>query len=287
MLKQLDIVTEKWICPLCTFENSKHYYRCEMCNLEDEKFHIRYLNEEYKEENKFQKLHNYFNKITNILLPVVSCFNEEQFEYNIDILYEYYVQKKIDGIIIINTNCSLDILFNTLNIMKNKYPDLWIGINILGYNIFEVLNYLTEITMVNGLWIDNSYVTDKDYQNIPEIIINHFKNISWDGLYFGGTLFKYIKYSGDTNKICSNSIPYMDIITTSGDGTGIPIEINKLQNIYNIIDNKRPIALASGITSDNIDIIKEYVDIFIVGTYIVDDNYNININNLNLLINKL
>ena len=58
---------------------------------------------------------------------------------------------------------------------KEKYPDFWIGINLIGHHIPKVLNFLSDV-IPDGVWFDNSNVTDKDNQNVPiiSVLLNVF-----------------------------------------------------------------------------------------------------------------
>lgn len=279
---KIVIEIPKWICSVCSFENSKHYYFCEMCEHEDNIYHLVNTNTEYKFENKKQKGMNIFPKKT--IMPVLSCNNFEHFQINIVQLE--LQSNKIGGIWLSCSNCSIDTIKQTYIWVKKTFPSLWVGINLVGETIIKMLEFIQEFKP-DGIWSDRSYITDCEFQNVPEIIIDSFNRSNWNGLYFGGTLFKYINQHGDVNKILENSAKYMDVLTTSGEGTGIEIEKDKIEKIYNKVSEKILVAIASGITSDNILRLRKTCDIFIVGTSITDENGNIIINKLIQLYNAL
>ena len=291
---QFQILVSPWTCPRCSFENTEHYYMCGSCSHEEEEFHLqKELNEAYKLEDKFAKLERHFGRTSKILLPVVSCFDEHHFRETIDMLYPFYERQDIQGIWLINTNCSVETLETVAMWIHETYPNLWVGINILGYNLFEVTQFMYNYsTVFKGLWVDNPQITaEGPYQNVPEIVASLFHQASWDGLYFGGTLFKYIRVSKDINQqnaLCVNSIPYMDVITTSGDGTGIAISTEKIQRVHSLVHDQRPVGLASGVTAENIDSVKDFTDVYIVGTYFYcGDTYNISEEKLAILSRKI
>lgn len=59
----------------------------------------------------------------------------------------------------------------------------------------------------------------------------------------------------------------MDIITTSGEGTGTPAEIEKILEMHSASSKIGvPLAIASGIDADNIDTYLPYIDVFLVST---------------------
>jgi predicted TIM-barrel enzyme len=78
----------------------------------------------------------------------------------------------------------------------------------------------------------------------------------------------------------------MDVLTTSGDGTGIAIDKDKLIKIKSSVGDKQMVAVASGITADNIDVIKDYCDIYMLRTAIIDKNDDVDIAALNAFVNK-
>lgn len=270
--KFLKIDVKEWECECCTYINSKSYNVCDVCLNETDKFNIINSNIDYCNQNKIQKVNQIFKEKT--ILPVLSCYSFEQFIKNIELMYELYVNNYIGGIWITSSNSDVKIITQTLKWCLDKFPSLWIGVNLVGESIIKVLEFIFE-NNPNGLWIDKSYINDKTYQNIPEIIIDQFNKANWNGLYFGGTFFKYVSQEGDFNKILENSIKYMDIVTTSGDGTGIEIEKNKIIEINKVCSSKIKIAIASGITENNIYELSKYSDIFIVGTSLYDGNFNI------------
>jgi hypothetical protein len=233
--------------------------------------------------DSLKKVKNAFGKTSGIILPVLSYNNLKQFQKNIKNLNKYFVSGKINGIWILS---SYKVTIDVVKWTREKYPDFWIGINLLGYDITDIIEFLDKYKP-NGLWTDNSYITDEKEQNIPEFIVNEFKRINWNGLYFGGVLFKYIGYMGDPKKIVKKTHKYMDVLTTSGDGTGIEINNEKMKFIYENKNKNILIANASGITSSNVNKIKEYCSIFIVRTSIIDKNNDIDNKKLEELIKSI
>lgn len=77
--------------------------------------------------------------------------------------------------------------------------------------------------------------------------------------------FKYMPQPLDAEVTARNAAPLMDVVTTSGAATGKPISLEKLQKIHSGCAGS-PVAVASGITLDNIDSIAPYTNVFIVGT---------------------
>jgi hypothetical protein len=285
-ISNITITIKPWVCNYCTIINTSHPYFCNVCNNQNDIYSVLPEAEDYKQLNKIDRVKNVFGKTTKILLPVLSCYTENQFLDNIDKLYTYFKQKKISGIFLLSTNINIQNFEIMYENAKKIYPDFWMGINLIGFNIFNVFDFIKKYNP-DGLWVDNSYLCNINNLGLCELIINQFKKNNWKGLYFGGVMFKYTStcnyYNDEIIKITNK---YMDILTTTGDGTGIEITNDKLEFIHNNT-NDVCIAIASGIHNNNINKISEKANVFIVRTSIVDNTNNIDLDKLNDLIYSL
>jgi len=279
----MNINVESWACPACTFINTQHHNCCEICGTNDSVYHIVNSGESFKQLDKVARVQKAFGKTSQILLPVLSCYTTEQFMKNIGTLLSHSV---IDGVWIESANCTSDVLHEVIAAFKITYPGRWIGINLIGETFMAVVEFLKKSTP-DGIWMDRSYLTDADYQTLPNLILDFFHRSGWTGLYFGGVLFKYVNTQvADEDKLCQNAREYMDVLTTSGVGTGIAIDKEKLIKIKSSVGDKQVVAVASGITAENIDIIKDYCDIYMLRTAIVDKNDDVDIAALNAFVDK-
>ncbi len=211
--------------------------------------------------SKFQSVKGIFGK-EKIFLPVLHVINEEQMNKNLEIIFDEY---NADGVFLINNYCSDEDLYNGFIHARDNYKDKWIGINYLGHPGYSI-NMGTELNAA-GIWFDNGGVIDDDCiygEKINETI----KRVGYRGLNFGGTCFKYQAQPKDIALTARNACNYMDIVTTSGDGTGKAINVEKLKTIYNAVNQQNMIAVASGISPDNVDVIKPYCNIFMANTCI-------------------
>ena len=90
---------------------------------------------------------------------------------------------------------SADDLIATYAAIKEAHPGLWIGVNFVGENLNTVAKLLMKFDRkVDGVWIDNSYVTASGPRphSIPAMMLGKFAKIpnfsNDDSLYFGGVL---------------------------------------------------------------------------------------------------
>lgn len=84
--------------------------------------------------------------------------------------------------------------------------------------------------------------------------------------FYGPYAFKYQPQPTNLISGLAEIEDKMDVITTSGVGTGQPPTLEKIQKIHSVA--KKPIAIASGINSQNVVQFKPYVRDFLVGTSI-------------------
>jgi len=209
-----------------------------------------------------------------MFLPVIHVENKEQVINQIQIA----LINGADGVFLINHYIEDEELIQIYKTIRILFPKIWIGLNLLGSEPLRAFELLPN--SVNGLWTDNAYINEtsyinnkqlSDYQIYAERVIEKIKEKNWKGLYFGGVAFKYQKKVRDLIKTTEIACRYMDIITTSGIGIGIPPKVKKIKVMSKIVHkNNKKLAIASGITPENIIRYKS-ADIFMVATGISYD----------------
>jgi predicted TIM-barrel enzyme len=78
----------------------------------------------------------------------------------------------------------------------------------------------------------------------------------------------------------------MDVVTTSGPGTGLPANVEKISRMKQALGDF-PLAIASGITSENIHKYLPYATCFLVATGISKDFHSIDPERLRVLIENV
>jgi hypothetical protein len=167
-----------------------------------------------------------------------------------------------------------DHLLDIYNSARQEFPGKFIGINVLQL-IFPVdsLHLFIE-TLDNGqidklpdaLWYDDASV-DKgaaiDYRTLHPSLV--------DVQLFGGTAFKYTSsYTDDPTESAIETTriaPSVDVVTTSGKGTGFAPSTSKLASMK-AASGGRPLAVASGISVENLDDYRGVVDKILVSSSI-------------------
>lgn len=194
---------------------------------------------------------------SKIFLPVIHVVNKEQTLQNVTIA----IEAQADGIFLINHNIHAGELVSVFRAVKNNFPDLWIGINFL--DLYREDSAATTINIgADGLWTDDAGV----YEGMTNAPISRDRLLGqWKGLYFGGVAFKYQKKVDDVASVAKLAIDAVDAITTSGTRTGTAPNVDKISSMREAIGNF-PMAIASGITVENVKKFLPYNDCFLVAT---------------------
>ena len=237
------------------------------------------------------EFHLKFGSKKPIVLPVIHVLDHEQTHNNITTA----IVCGCPGVFLINHDFEKEKLIPIIKSIRAEFPDYWIGVNFLavtGEFAFPILGKLqSEGIFVDGYWADDACIDERCAENnqlIAKKINIIRKESGWQGLYVGGTAFKKQREVDPSMYAYSSRLAtnHMDIVVTSGIATGHAADVNKI-NIFRESCGENTLAVASGITPENV---KEYiknVDLFMVATGINFDNdfYNIDPNKLNKLMN--
>lgn len=169
-----------------------------------------------------------------------------------------------DGVFLISMQgMGHSLLLNIHRGVRKQLPGLWMGINFLGVQPAYTFDYGENI---EGIWVDNAGINESsEGQDIPISIAHKRRVRGWEGLYFGGVAFKYQAPVLDLGRVAKIATQFVDVVTTSGDGTGLPPSVEKIKVMKQAMGN-HPLAIASGISSGNIVNYLPYTDAFLVAT---------------------
>ena len=179
--------------------------------------------------------------------------DENQVLTNVETCIECGVKK----VFLINHAVSTEDLLKCAFRVKKEYPNLWVGINMLNVPTHIALQNLFE--GIDGLWCDAT-ITSTQAKSVR----------NFNGLFFGGLAFKYQPQPIDLEFACKDAMKATDVATTSGDGTGEEANIEKIKNIRTFLGN-HPMAIASGVSVENVDNYKVIVNYLLVASSITSD----------------
>jgi predicted TIM-barrel enzyme len=202
----------------------------------------------------------------HVVLPVIHVVNGQQALQNARVAYEagadgvFLINHEVDGKRPLTYNHLLDIH----NEVVQALPDWWLGLNCLDLEPHETFQHLSP--QVAGVWVDNAMIDERQAAQPEAERIKAVQTESqWSGFYFGGVAFKYQRDVMDVSAAAQTAVAYTDIITTSGSATGQAAPLTKIGQIRAAIGD-HPLAIASGLTPENITDYLPLADCFLVAT---------------------
>jgi hypothetical protein len=185
------------------------------------------------------------------------------------------VQSGADGIFLINQGMSSTQVLEFIPEVHYLYRDLWVGVNFLGTKPEEVIGLIDNLP-VGGIWSDNAGINEQsDRQPAGERFRQARHEAGWKGLYFGGVAFKYQRQVPDSllPDAARHATPWMDVITSSGPGTGYAASVEKAKALR-AGAGRHPVALASGVSPENVIGFLPFVDAYLVASEIETAKYS-------------
>ena len=168
-----------------------------------------------------------------------------------------------DGVFLIGHKVRSGELCHIYENVRKHHPNIWIGINFLDIaksgNTIDLFSAVRKCSGLNGLWFDRLPDARLDLPRTIEV--------------FGGVAFKYIEpnIAGQALLIaCERAVRTVDVATTSGSATGSAPEVLKLETISKLLGGRIPLAVASGVSADNVTEMLPHTDIFLVASSLIE-----------------
>jgi predicted TIM-barrel enzyme len=177
----------------------------------------------------------------------------------------------VKGVFLINQGMGADEVLGLVMEVRVRFPALWVGVNLLGFAAAEALERGLAgcAGRLDGIWGDNALV-DEDAAEQPaaQAFVDARRARGWNGLYFGGVAFKYQREvpADKLGRAAAVALPFVDVVCTSGPGTGQAADVGKVAAMRAGLAAGGALALASGVTDDNVAGFLPHVDAFLVGT---------------------
>jgi uncharacterized protein len=203
-----------------------------------------------------------------VLLPVVHCIDLGQTSRSIGVAMEHGA----DGVFLINQGGlpASRVVDVAEAAVRSGVP--FVGVNLLGRCLGDALFDIAERNLVHALWTDSSgiYVEQGTINGMLAIGFRDARGMSrWKGLHFGSVAFKYQhpvvepERWGDVARAAKDA--GIEVVTTSGPATGEPPTVEKVTAMRAAIGD-HALAVASGITPENVGAFLPYVDAFLVAS---------------------
>ena len=200
-----------------------------------------------------------------VLLPVIHPISREEALTAVDVARECGVP----GVFLIDQGLTEREVLALVREVRDRHPKLWIGVNLLARTPAEALAAAIDACgTIDGLWSDNAGVDERSVQPRARDFAAARAALRWDGLYFGGVAFKYQREVATENlgRAAKAAAAHVDVICTSGPGTGYPADVSKVRAMREGLGVDHAMALASGVTPENVRTYTPYVQAFLVGT---------------------
>lgn len=208
---------------------------------------------------------------SRVFLPVIHPVSKHTAMTSIDVA----VQSGADGIFLINQGMSSAQVIDFIPQVHRRHETLWIGVNLLGSEPADVVHCIAGLP-VGGIWSDNAQIDElAEEQPAGERFWRARERLGWRGLYFGGVAFKYQRPVAAERlpDAARRAIPWMNVITSSGPGTGDAATVEKARALRSGAGD-HPIALASGVSPENVGGFLPYVDAYLVASEIETAKYS-------------
>jgi len=199
-------------------------------------------------------------KQRHVVLPVVHVASTRQALWNVMVARD----AGADGVFLINHSISDNTLLHIHHEVLDAFPGFWVGVNCLGLSVTKLFEVVSPD--VAGVWVDNAAIQeDREEHDLAEQVLAVQQQTKWPGLYFGGVAFKYQRAVTDLASAARIAARYMDVVTTSGSSTGHAALREKIVAMKQALDDF-PLAIASGITPENVGDYLDIADCFLVAT---------------------
>jgi predicted TIM-barrel enzyme len=197
----------------------------------------------------------------HVVLPVIHVASQEQALRNVRTARD----GGADGAFLISHGrVSDDELLAIHQAVVAQMDSWWVGVNCLSFCVEEAFRRMGD--RVAGVWIDDALIDERrDDQPEAARIAQVQREVGWRGLYFGGVAFKYQRPVRDLARVARLAAPWLDVVTTSGPGTGEAADPDKIRVMKEAIGD-HPLAIASGVTPENVTDYLPYADCFLAAT---------------------
>jgi len=201
------------------------------------------------------------------VLPVIHYESDEQAVRNAQIA----VEAGCAGVFLIHMDGDNDVLSPIARDIKARWPQLLVGVNYLGRDTAYALNK----NIADGLdmtWTD----TQLTHTQAPSLAsakeASAILSLNPLHMLFSGVAFKHQRKEPDPARAAQQALHYGFIPTTSGPATGKAAEVSNIAALRQAVGDG-PLAIASGITPENVRDFAPYLTHVLVATGVSSSFY--------------
>jgi predicted TIM-barrel enzyme len=171
------------------------------------------------------------------------------------------------GVFLIDHERSFRHVLASYEKVRAALPNAWIGINFLDLLPDEAIQVMP--AGAQALWIDYGGIEEgRESQPEADQNLKHIRAAKPGVLLFAGVAFKYQQKVKNPAAVAALASTRMDVVTTSGAGTGEAPSVEKIVSMKKALLPGGLLAVASGVSPENVHLYRDDVDCFMVATSI-------------------
>lgn len=196
-----------------------------------------------------------------MILPVIHYADDNQAMRNA----ERAVAAGCPGVMLIEMSGKNHVLPQIAGSIKAVWPDLLVGLNFLNATTAREMPS-SMIYQLDMTWTDEQLTHSSGGARMEAIRIAQSLNGRRDHLFFCGVAFKYQPAEPDPASAAREAVRLGMIPTTSGPGTGQAADPSAIAALRAAIGPDAPLAIASGITPENVGAFLPHLSHILVST---------------------
>ncbi|MYM92469.1 hypothetical protein [Duganella vulcania] len=189
-----------------------------------------------------------------------------------------------DGVFLISMDGHDEVLLEQAVEVKARWPRHLVGINFLSRPPELAIEACAEAGL-DMTWIDNAQVHSQQDIVLARGISAQLQRFV-DHQLFGGVAFKYQRHEPNPGLAAMRAQDLGIVSTTTGPGTGQAADVDKIARMYRAIGGG-PLAIASGVTPDNVLDYAPYLTHILVATGVSKNEHEFDFELLCRLMGKL
>ena len=177
-----------------------------------------------------------------------------------------------DGLFLIEMNANNNLLIEPAEMLRKAYPEKELGLNLLGIEPTRAI-CINAILGMDMTWTDEqpTHSSLDPWFDADEISFEMTDHMTHE--LFCGVAFKHQKSEPDPSLSARKAVEMGFIPTTSGEATGVAAKADKIADMRKAIGPDAPLAIASGITPDNVHEFAPHLTHILVATGISSSFY--------------
>lgn len=201
------------------------------------------------------------------VLPVIHALDVPQCMRNAELAFD----AGADGVFLIHMDGMDEDLEVIAVHLKGRWPERFVGVNFLSRNPLEALERCLKLEL-DATWTDKPGVTGNGVSPLAQVVCARLME-NPQHLFFGSVAFKYQAAEPLPVQAALNAKELGMVPTTSGEATGVAPAVDKLKAMRAGLGSS-PLALASGLTPDNVTELGPYLSHLLVATGVSRDFHN-------------